>query len=219
MKQNLLLISIIAVFAAGCISSKNDPHPGDGKASAGNYFPVSSGSSWTYNEELAGKTGTTVQKMTGKTKTINGKNYFEATSASTLKGNNTGYFYNSNHTFTILQVIPQENITIEVTVGDDSKAAGYTWTTKPTADGLVRGYPAQMINTIKEAGISRTVNGKTFTDVIHTQADLQYDLGFGFISYSVYDFYLAKGVGMIESDTGVQGTVYDKMTLTSYTVK
>jgi hypothetical protein len=219
MKRYLFLIGIIAFFATGCISSKNDPKPGDGTASAGNYFPVSSGSTWTYNEELAGKTGTTVQKMTGKTKTINGKNYFEATSASTVKGNNTAYFYNANHVFTILQTIPQENITIEVTLGDDSKAAGYTWTTKPTTDGLVRGYPAQMINTINETGISRTVNGKTFTDVIHTQSDLQYDLGFGFTSYSLYDFYLAKGVGMIESDTSVQGTVYDKETITSYTVK
>ena len=219
MKKSLFLIVIVAFFVTGCISSKNDPKPGDGTSTSDSYFPVSAGSSWTYKEDLAGATSSTVIKMTGKTKTFNGKSYFEATSASTVKGNSTGYFYAVNHVFTMLQAIPQANITVEVPVGDDSKAAGYTWTTTPTADGYIQGLPAQMVNIIKEKGISRTVNGKAFTNVIHTQVDLQYDLGAGFESYSVYDFYLAKGIGMIESDTGIQGSVYDKQTLLSYSVK
>ena len=76
-----------------------------------------------------------------------------------------------------------------------------------------------MVNTIKEKNTTKVVNGKTFTNVIHTQVDLQYDLGGGFQSVAVYDIYLAKGVGMIESDTSIQGSPYDVSTLTSYSIK
>ncbi|MCO5950658.1 hypothetical protein [Mucilaginibacter flavidus] len=219
MKHTLFLIAVVAFFASGCISSKNDPKPGDGASTSDSYFPVTSGSTWTYKEEIAGATSSTVIKMTGNTKTFNGKSYYEATSSSTVKGNTLGYFYTANHDFSILQTIPTYGINIEIHLGNDTKAAGYSWTTSPTADGYVNGFPAQMINTIKEKGITRVVNGKTFTNVMHTQADLQYDLGSGFMSYSVYDFYLAKGVGMIESDTGISGSIYDKETILSYNVK
>lgn len=219
MKYTFILIAIVAFFASGCISSKNDPKPGDGASTSDSYFPVTSGSTWTYKEEIAGATSSTVIKMTGNTKTFNGKSYYEATSSSTVKGNTLGYFYTANHDFAILQTIPTYGINIEIHLGNDTKAAGYSWTTSPTADGYVNGFPAQMINTIKEKGISWVVNGKTFTNVMHTQVDLQYDLGSGFMSYSVYDFYLAKGVGMIESDTGISGSIYDKETILSYNVK
>jgi hypothetical protein len=219
MKRILFLICVAAFFATGCISSKNDPKPGDGASTSDSYFPVTSGSTWTYKEEIAGATSSTVIKMTGNTKTFNGKSYYEATSSSTVKGNQLGYFYTANHDFAILQAIPGYGINIEIHLGNDTKVAGYNWTTSPTANGLVNGFPAQMINTIKEKGITWVVNGKTFTNVMHTQADLQYDLGSGFMSYSVYDFYLAKGVGMIESDTGISGAIYDKETILSYNVK
>lgn len=114
---------------------------------------------------------------------------------------------------------PGYGINIELHVGNDTKAAGYSWTTTPTADGLVNGFPARMINTIKEKGISKVINGKTFNNVMHTQVDLQYDVGTGFESYSIYDLYLAKGIGMIESDTGISGTIYDKETILSYNIK
>ena len=219
MKQFLYLITIVAIFATGCISSKNDPKPGDGATTSDSYFPVTAGSTWTYNEEIAGVASTTVIKMTGSTKTFNGKSYYEASSASTVKGNQLGYFYSANHDFAILQTIPGYGIDVEIHLGNDSKAAGYTWTTSPTVSGYVNGFPAKMINTIKEKGISWVVNGKTFTNVIHSHVDLQYDLGSGFISYTVYDFYLAKGVGMIESDTGLSGAIYDRETILSYNVK
>ena len=219
MKHFLFLIAVAAFFASGCISSKNDPKPGDGTSTSDSYFPVTAGSTWTYKEEIAGATSSTVIKMTGNTKTFNGKSYYEASSSSTVKGNQLGYFYSANHDFAILQTIPGYGIDVEIHLGNDSKAAGYTWTTSPTVSGYVNGFPAKMINTIKEKGISWVVNCKTFTNVMHTQVDLQYDLGSGFMSYSVYDFYLAKGVGMIESDTGISGSIYDKETILSYNVK
>ena len=104
-------------------------------------------------------------------------------------------------------------------MGNDSKAVGDTWTTTPTDNGTISGFPARTVNTIKEKGITKVVNGKTFTDVIHTQVDLQYNLGSGFTSTALYDFYLAKGVGMIETDTSVSGNIYEKETITDYSIK
>ncbi|HWB64178.1 MAG TPA: hypothetical protein VG603_11745, partial [Chitinophagales bacterium] len=67
--------------------------------------------------------------------------------------------------------------------------------------------------------ISKTINGKNYPNVIHTQAELQYDLGSGYITAGVYDFYLAKGVGLIELSLDMNGSNYETETLTSYTIK
>src|SRR5207248_6590414 len=120
MKRTFILIAIVEFFATECISSKNYPKPRDGASTSDSYFPVTSGSTWTYKEEIAGATSSTVIKMTGNTKTVNGKSYYEATSSSTVKGNTLGYFYTANHDFAILQTIPTYGINIEIHLGNDT---------------------------------------------------------------------------------------------------
>ena len=50
---------------------------------------------------------------------------------------------------------------------------------------------------------------KTFNNVIHTQINIEYDFldGSGFQSYGTYDYYIAKGVGLIETDSEVIGVI------------
>lgn len=204
-----------AMLIAGC-SKKSNPGP---SASADSYLPVSSGSTWTYNDVVGGSTSQLTITMTGGTSVIGGKTYYAGTSASSTKGTSTGYFYAGNHFYSFRATSATAGITIELQMGNDDQNVGYSWTTTPTDNGTVNGVPAKMVNTIKEKNISRTVNGKTFNNVIHTQVDLQYDLGTGFQSVATYDIYLAKGVGMIENDTSVSGSPYEIETITGYTVK
>jgi hypothetical protein len=157
--------------------------------------------------------------MTGGTTAINGKTYYNATSVSSKSGTSDGYFYAGNHAFSTRGSNAAAGLTIELQLGMDNQAAGYTWTTTPTDGGEINGYPAKTINTIKETNINKTVNGKQFSNVIHTQVDLQYNLGDGFESFAIYDIYLAKGVGMIEMDSQIYDTVVDVQTITDYTIK
>jgi hypothetical protein len=215
MKKYLFVIIIGAALATGC-KSKNDPKP----ASSDSYFPVTSGSSWSYNDVVNGGTvNTLIVSMTGASSVINNKTYFTASSVSSVNGSTTGYYYSANHSFAIRATNAAAAVTIELQLGNDSLAVGSTWTTTPTDNGTVSSFPAKTINTIKEKGITKVVNGKTFTDVIHTQVDLQYNFGGGFQSTAVYDFYLAKGVGMIETDSSVGDNRHEVETITGYTIK
>lgn len=214
-KKTLMLIIGGAILAAGCSKSKNNPSP-----SSDSYLPVTSGSSWSYNDVVNGTTSQVTLSMSGATTVFNNKTYYNGNSNSTSKGASTGYFYAANHAYALRAAAGSvAGLTLELQMGNDAQAAGYTWTTTPSDNGSINGVPAQTVNTIKERNVTKVVNGKTFTNVIHTQVDLQYDLGTGFQSVAIYDFYLAKGVGMIETDTSISGSPYELETITNYNVK
>ncbi len=211
-------ILIILTFSALCFTSCKKGSDKPSGSSSDSYFPVTSGSSWTYKDVVNGTSGTENIKMTGATSVINGKTFYTITNTTNLsnKGSSTGYIYSANHSYAMRA--SNGGLIVEVQLGDDSKAVGDSWTTIPTDAGTINGLAARTVNTIKEKDITKVVNGKTFTDVIHTQVDVQYDMG-GFTSVMVYDIYLAKGVGMIEMDTQSGGSPYEIQTITDYTVK
>jgi len=203
------------MLIASC-SKKNNPGP---SASADSYFPVSSGSSWNYNIVANGTTSQLTITMTGATSLIAGKTYYAFTSNSSTQGTTSGFFYAANHSYALHASSVINHIVMELQLGNDEQNAGYTWTTNPTDNGAINGVPAKTVNTIKEKNVTKVENGKTFNNVIHTQVDLQYDLGTGFQSVAIYDIYLAKGVGMIEIDATVSGLPYEVQTITGYTIK
>lgn len=83
---------------------------------------------------------------------------------------------------------------------NDTASVGYSWQYKA---GQGNGFTAHIKTTIKERGISMIVEGKTYTNVIHTELVLSYDL-FGIIlDFGSYDYYVSKGVGIIKVRTEV----------------
>ncbi len=71
------------------------------------------------------------------------------------------YFY------TILKRI-KFNEVIEYIYLKDNWDIGKTWTAPITDSGLLNGFPAQIIGKIVEKDITKVVDGKTYTNVIHT---------------------------------------------------
>jgi hypothetical protein len=51
---------------------------------------------------------------------------------------------------------------------------------------------------VLEKGITMTVEGKPYTDVIHTRLDLSYNVGGTPTPFGYYDYYLSKNVGIIK---------------------
>jgi hypothetical protein len=212
MKRYLLtLLSAIAIFTISCKSSKNDPTP----AGSNNYLPLTPGSSWSYKDDGGSATDNVTITMTGAAEIFYRKAYYTAQNVSDKSGSSTVYFYAHNHNYSTLGLYIDANTLTELQMGDDNKAVGYSWTTVPTFDGFVGGMSVKTVNTMKEKNITKTVNGKTFTNVIHTQVDFQFNSE----SNVIYDIYLAKDVGIIQWDTRIYETLVRSRTITGYTIK
>jgi hypothetical protein len=204
-----VVIAAAALLFAGC-KSKNNPAPTGNDS----YLPVSAGSTWSYRDDISSASGNITLTMTGATATFGGRTYYEVKNDNKT-GAGTSYYYAGDHIYTTRGAYFEPGSNVELQMGKDDQSIGYTWTTAPTDDGLLEGVTAKTINTIKEENITKTVNGHTFTNVIHTQVDLQV----GSESNAVYDIYLAKGVGLIQRDAHAYGILVSSLTITGYTIK
>lgn len=204
-------------------SGNTGTNSGDSSAvsSANSYQPTSDGSTWVYdNKVIGGGTTQVTIKMTGGTTIFGGKTYYNASSTSPGQLPSNGYFYNDSNIYIVRSTSPAvPGLVINMQYLDTRLKVGETWSNPATDNGSINGIPAKMVGTIMEIGVNKTVGDKTFNNVIHIQIDLQYDYGTGFQSAMLYDYYVAKGVGMIEQDSKVGGNDFNKQTLVSYTIK
>ena len=232
-KRLLILFPVIILFFGAC---KKDEGPyaglvpvnggsintggnnGGGSTSANTYLPTTTGSSWTYVSDLPGNTEPAEAHITGVITKINGLDYFELKSSTPGKENSLQYYYVKDHSFKILATTEHTATTVEMYCLKDDLPVGGEWTGSPSASGSINGVPARTLGKIIEIGIDKTVLGNNYKNVIHTQVIIQYDYGSGFENSGTYDFYLAKGIGLIETDSNILGFVSSSK-LSSYTIK
>jgi hypothetical protein len=217
MKRNLLVIlAVLTLFYVSCKKDSANTTP----SSADSYFPVTPGSTWRYYDLVQGSnTDTITIKMTGGTSSFNNKTYYNAATMSTNSGAGTEYFYAANHSYAVRALNAYAGTTIELKLYNDTATVGNSLLSIPTDNGLVDIIPARTINTVIAKNLTRTINGKTFTDVIHTEVDFQYDYSGGYQTGFLYDFYLAKGIGMIESQLTILGGTYEEEVILDYSIK
>jgi len=200
------------------IPAGNGPGSNNGNIINNSYLPTTTGSSWTYQSDITGTTQRSEAHITGVITPINGQNYFE------LKGNSNGqesvsYYYVKDKKYKIRSTSIEQKATVEFFLLDDNLLVGDEWTGTMTADGSVNGIPGRTKHKIIESGITKTVLNKTYRNVIHTQMTVQYNLfGNGFEDFGDYDFYLAKGIGLIQTDASFQGFASSTY-LAAYTIK
>jgi hypothetical protein len=228
--MNKKLYVILAFLAIGYASCKDVAYKPPVPSPANSYFPETFGSTWNYRDSIYGEPTDTAQiygisidtatfTINGATTDFNGKVCYNANVLSKQNGPGTAYFYTNKHTVGLLEsVAPFGFIDFEFFV--DTASVGYSWVNTPTTNTLLNGNPVQSINTILEKNISKVVNGKTFTNVIHASVNFQVNINNkGFHNIAYYDFYLAQGVGLIEKDTYVYGCLNGTKTILSYTIK
>lgn len=173
------------------------------------YYPDCSGSVYTFSDTLMGAPGgsTTTTYTFVKDTVIDGKSYQKIAAGSQnvymncTAGVSTSIIYNGTtiggSTLAYTKVTPLKANEPVGTVWVDiiNNAAG-----QPTTDTY----------TIMEKGISRTVSGHTYPDVIHVHSQTTIDPGTGPINAGKSEYYFAKGVGLIESSNfdDFSGTEY-----------
>ena len=160
------------------------------------YQPVTKGSYWKYhitetpNHPVINATIT----MTGETEMVGGLLCHKFNFA-TEDGSIPGYFYHGNDIYLRILNSPPNAFDL-IPYLKDNVAIGQTWEVALEAPNNIS------VGRIVEKDITRTVNHKLFTNVIHTQLLTQYKNDKGVVTtFQTTDTYIAEGVGLIESNS------------------
>jgi hypothetical protein len=220
MKKTLLILLVISIaFMAGCKIDEADLSAGGSFRNT--YQPRVKGTYWKYTKTSVGSTAeiTETQTMTGDTTVFNKKKYYIIRTQSSVTDNVTGYFCHDGDSYFIRNASAALGIDIEYLYLKDNYIVGRTWSAPVSDDGMVNGVPAQIVGAVIEKGGTKYVSSKKFTDVIHTRLFFQYDQGTGFETISVIDYYIAKGIGIIQIDYSDGTTLQSSNAISDYDIK
>jgi hypothetical protein len=213
----LLIILTSLFFLSGCSKELSVETKQDSSGVVGpdtTYQPMETGSVWVYQDSATMQTSTLT--AVDSQVTINSKSYtvFQLAVAGQTKDE---YFGINGHDYYSYGDFGDGLIFIELLYINDTASVGYNWQTNA---GTINGFPAQDQGVIVETGISKTVGGNTYTNVIHSQVDLQYDFGSGYTTYATFDYYVAKGVGIISIASNFPSLGFSEvLNLVSYNIK
>jgi len=230
MKLFFYLIVIVAVFSS-CQKELSFETAGAGGTGTGTgtgtstdckscaYMPVCNGSYYTFNDTVSTSTSVVTDTLEFiKDTTIDSKTFVKI--YSPLSGTNSYY----NCTDGATRIIAYDNPTIggstitvtDITLIKANLPVGGTW-----EDSLVNPAGQQVVykDYIVAKGISVTVNGQVFNDVIHVHSQSGVVIPFvGYTAITESDYFFAKGIGPVEVLTVYSGTgiILEHRTIKSY---
>ncbi len=179
----ICLVSSIMFFFTNC---KKESEP-----AAPNFSPLTPGTNWTYKYTEGTATSTFKLTVTNRDTVVNGKTYKVVTSSD----GTTNYMAKVNNDYYRSTSFPAIGVNnFEELYLKDNKAVNDSWTGTAAINYSGASINANLTYTIKEKGVSRTVNGKAFDNVIKVRLDIAFfgaNIGGG-------DFYYQEGVGLIE---------------------
>jgi hypothetical protein len=201
-----MLLLLISCKKSG---SGNPPPP----ANPTSYLTITAGNSWNYelvnNPSTSPSTSTYTITCSNTDTTINGRGYriFNRTDALSKE-----YYYTKDDDYYEYLALPLlDGFKFENLYLKSNLAAGATWTqTLPpvTYAGITANI--SKLDTLKEKGISLTVKGKNYSDVIHVASGLKLvSLSFpipGLVLTSSIHCYYAPNVGRISATYDIKLT-------------
>jgi hypothetical protein len=216
MKKNILtLIAITAILFSACKKDNNDNSSG----TSGDYQPLTTGSTWSYRFTTSGLTpddepivDTTVNTVTGTTKVFDGKTFRLMKAVSGTETTET-YFAIVNKVYYSRTI--DEDGEVEVPYLNEAAPAGQTDIVQYQEDGI----QSQVKTTVVEKGISKTVLGKTYNNVIHTKVEVQTKVGNEYKTIGSTDYFIGKGVGLIYLSVSFNNEELTRSELISYNIK
>lgn len=203
MKKLIHLFFVFLIVISSC--KKNDPVV---PPSPDKYMNAAAGSTWNY--ELVNNTLSTTNlytlASTSRDSSINGKPYHVYTNSS---GSSNEYLNISGNNYYGFRSLPAAlgGSSIENIYLKDNVAAGTSW--NDTYAITLSNFPLSITvtNTISEKGINKTINGTTYSNVIHVTTALAVKIAglplpAGALQADIQNFYAPK-VGMILSSNKI----------------
>ena len=211
MRQILCVLGLAILFTA-CqkelsFDTPVDPGTGPGNPTnpATSYSPLTPGTWWVYQDSTS--LDTVKQTVIATTKTNNGVTY-KGVIADDPMMDTTFYGVSGTKYYQWAEGNTQSGgfASIVLQYLDAGQAVGASGT-YPAGSG--NGMTATGTNTTIAKNISMTVLGKNYTEVIHSRLGLSYAVGGMNIDLGSYDFFTAKGVGIIKvrSEVSFMGQV------------
>lgn len=178
------------------------------------YLPLTKNTFWKYKDSTTGKLITLT--VTGVQKTIRNKSY--ETIAGSLYTNPAYYSVAGNDYYVYYELAGIEK---EFLFLNDIKVAGDSWMVDM---GLINGQVATGIGRIIQREKTIHVEGRTYQHVIHSTFTIYYQLSGNTLSYGGYDYYTARGVGIVKMEShfgidGVQTLFTDLKTLVDFSIR
>ncbi len=215
-------VAVFSLFALifSCKKNDNTTNPPQNDT----YLTTSSGSSWNYhvidNSGAVPQSDYTLTASSADT-TISGKSYHIFTNSA---GGNQ-YMTISGHDYYQFDSLPTGvgNSVIDRLYLKDNLAVGGNWSqnVNVVVPGSIIPIPFTVSNSIAESGISRTVNGVVYNDVIHVSTQLSSAFIPPASLTTNIDTWYAKKYGMIENTSVIHldffGIVQDVNTATTLT--
>lgn len=202
MKTFAYLLAATIIFTA---CSKNNSSSTT-TANTDVYVNSTAGSSWSYRQtDLTGTNSPSNYTVTSSSKdtTINSRTYH----VYNYSYGGSEYLGMDGHDYYQYDSIPVTGgINIERLYLKDNISAGTTWKQdfSLTIPGFPLPVPLTVSNKIAETGISRTVNGTAYSNVIHVSTSLSSALIPSSALSSSIDSYYAPKYGLIENTSVVQ---------------
>jgi hypothetical protein len=201
MKTKLLIFSVAAFTFIFTSCKKNDS--GNTTTTTNSYINTTAGSTWNYHQvDSSGSTPAASDytvTSTSQDTTINSKKYH----VYNLSDGGNQYMTVSGNDYYQYDSIPVSGGTnIERLYLKDNATVGTTWNQSFTLNvpNVPLPIPLTVTNNIIEKGISHTVNGVSYSNVIHVSTSLSSALITSGFTSSI-DSYYAPKYGLIESKT------------------
>jgi hypothetical protein len=217
-KKLLQIFLVISVaFVTSCkVDEPDSPLTGN---TYNTYQPVSKGSYWKYTKTSSTGATSETQTITGGRDLINKKIYYTIRTQTAASDDTLSHFSHEGDSYTMRTESKSTGFSVEYLYLKDDYIVGRIWKAPVTDDGFIQGVPAQIVGAVLEKGITRYVSEKKFTNVIHTRLNFQYDYGTGYATEEVIDYYIAKGIGIIEIDYSDGTTISSSSLITDYDIK
>lgn len=188
---------MLSIAGVSCKKSSSDPVTATVK-----YQSFTSGNTWTYETQnnITATISSNITTSSNRDSIISGKTYHVFTNSNGSANEYYNITSNDYYTFrdlsAVLGISPVETIYLK-----DNVNAGASWseTVNVPLPGVPTTVPVVFTNTITAKGISKTVNNKLYSDVIHITTTVAVTgLPAGSVISDIQSYYAPK-YGMIES--------------------
>lgn len=198
MRMPFITVLAVCLTALSCKKSSSDPQPTPAPVT---YMSMTAGNTWTYEtrDNTTAITTTNTSTSTSRDSSIIGKNYHIFTNSNGAANdyyNLTGSDYYTYRSISAALSTPP----IEVIYLKDA-AANTSWsqTVNVPVTGLPTPVPVVFTNNITAKGLSRTINGKPYTDVIQVTTTVAVTgLPAGSVTTDIQSYYAPK-YGLIDN--------------------
>lgn len=144
-----------------------------------NYYPLAPGNKWEYKQKDGNLYTNSVVSVNGPIVTMKNSTVPDSTNVKV----ENGIMYN--------ELLAKDNYQLWL---KDDLQKGETWDATFTANGL----NSIMTFTVKETGITKEVDGKTYHDVVMLESESKINMNGNVISTQFFtQYYYAKSIGLI----------------------